>query len=88
MLEDGRGAGSNACQQMLSVGSWGSASGTGYLDSERSQYSATGNRETPQRTGIAQKWDGSQPQIKGCATSKGSSIIRLASADLSHYGGQ
>ena len=80
--------GDSACQQMLWGHSWGSASGTGHLHTGQSLDLAAGSRETPRGTGIAQKWDGSELQIKAYVTSKGSSIIRVAFADLSHCGGQ
>jgi len=70
------------------VHSWGSASGTEHLHTGQSLDLTIVNRETPGGTGIAQKWDGSEIQMKGCATSKGSSIIRSAFADPSHCGQQ
>lgn len=63
--------GVSACQQML----WSCSSGTGHLHTRQSLDLASGSRKTPQRTGISQKWDGSEVQMKECATSKGSSIV-------------
>lgn len=80
--------GDRACQQMLWVHRWGNASSTGHLHIKRSLDLAAGSRETPRATGIAQKWDGSKLQMKGCATSKGSSTIRATFTDLPHHGGQ
>lgn len=77
--------GDRACQRMLWVHSWGSASDTGPPHPGQSLDLASGSRETPRGTGIAQNRDGSKLQMKGYATF---SIIRSAFADLLHCGGQ
>lgn len=67
---------------------WGNANSTGHLHTEQSLDLAAGNRETPRGTGIAQKWAGSELQMKERVISKGSSIIRSVFAYLPHHGGQ